>query len=72
MSYLSQIEDGSFAAACYSDNSVNELIDALSGSAADKTDCRNWEITPTEWRFQITLALKAMIEDLLKQIPEKE
>ena len=64
MSYFSQIEDGSFAAACYNDNTIDDLIDALNESAADKTDCKNWGITPTEWRSQITLSLKAMIEDL--------
>jgi hypothetical protein len=63
MSYFSQISDGSFAEACYQDNSTDELIDALN-EGADTDDCKLWGITPDEWRSQITLALRALIEDL--------
>ena len=50
-----------FAAACYNDNSVSELIEALESRAADKTDCENWGITPSQWRAEIRNALEYAI-----------
>jgi len=47
-----------FGEACYNDNSIPELLDALKLRAADKTDCRTWEITPTQWRSGIVEALE--------------
>ena len=52
-----------FAAACYNDNSVDELLAALRQRAADKTDCKNWGITPTQWRSSIQEALAGMAFD---------
>ena len=52
-----------FSEACYNDNSVNELIDALKSRAADEEDCENWEITKKAWREEIRTALEhAMFE----------
>ena len=50
------IESNTFAEACYDQNSIDELEDALKGDA-DKTDMENWGVTAEEWREQIELAL---------------
>lgn len=49
---------GGFAEACYNDNSVSELLDALKSRSADKIDCENWGITPSQWRGAITEAIE--------------
>ena len=56
------IESNTFAASCFNDNSYNELINALLLKKADETDCKNWNITPTEWRKSKAEALKQKIE----------
>ena len=61
-SALDRIENGSFAEACFDQNSIAELEDALAFVAADATDCNTWGISPGEWRRQITLALAAKRE----------
>ena len=48
-----------FAEACYDTNSIAELEAALKQRAADKTDCQEWKITPTQWRAAIAEALAA-------------
>lgn len=65
--YAKQLDNGfftvdldGFSEACYNDNSIDELRDALSRSA-DKTDCENWRISPTQWRGSIERALAAKI-----------
>lgn len=50
-------EDGTFAAACYEDNGIAELLDALKSHRADAADCDAWQITPTQWRASIRAAL---------------
>lgn len=52
-----------FAEACYDQNTIAELEDALKQRAADKTDCANWGITPTQWRAAISEALDAKRAD---------
>ena len=47
-----------FTAACYNDNAVDELLDALKRKIADKTDCDNWRITPSQWRRSIREAVE--------------
>lgn len=61
MSAFDKIESGSFAAACYDMNTIRELQDALQGDA-DETDMKNWGIGADEWREQIELALRALLE----------
>ena len=63
MRYIDQIQANTFAAACYEQNSINELIEALLARRADPADCGEWKITPTEWRESIALALRAKIEE---------
>ena len=46
-----------FADACHT-NALDELETALRQRAADATDCREWDITPTEWRAAIRTALE--------------
>ncbi|MBN1294378.1 MAG: hypothetical protein JXB48_21255 [Candidatus Latescibacteria bacterium] len=46
-----------FAAACYDDNSVEEMVRTLHKKSADHSDCAEWKISPTEWRNSIRLAL---------------
>ena len=57
------IKSGSFAEACYDQNSIDELKIALS-EEPDETDMQTWNITPTEYYEQIALALVARLEDL--------
>lgn len=59
---MTKIETNTFAAACYDQNSIDELEEALAGQA-DATDCENWGLTPEEWRAEIELALAAKRED---------
>lgn len=47
-----------FAEACFNDNSVAELREALAGPA-DATDCETWGISADEWRAAIEQALAA-------------
>lgn len=56
-----------FAEACYDDNSIDELTEALDLRAADKTDCENWDIKPREWRLSIRLALSARCYEALEE-----
>ena len=50
------IADNTFAAACFDQNSIEELETALAGEA-DADDCATWRITPEEWRASVELAL---------------
>lgn len=51
-----KIEPGTFAEACYEQNSISELRAALYRDA-DQSDCEQWGLTPEQWREQIALAL---------------
>lgn len=62
------IKQNTFAAACYDQNSIEDLIDALASMSADKADCKAWGITPTEWRSEIAAALQAKVDDLRERI----
>jgi len=68
MEYINKIQENTFAAACYNDNSIEELVAALAMDEADAADCATWGITAAEWRAQIALALNAKIDDT--QAPE--
>ena len=57
-----RLGDNTFAEACFDDNSMDELIKALVEPEADEYDCKTLSITPTEWRDQIELGLRAKIE----------
>ena len=50
-----------FAEACFNDNSIDDLVEALRMRSADKTDCKNWEITPSQWRKSIKEALESRL-----------
>jgi len=58
------MEDNTFAAACYNENSTDELIDALLQNSADEYDCKQWSISPTKWRKDIAEALREKIKDM--------
>ena len=55
------IETNTFAAACYEQNSIAELEAALKCRRADRGDMKAWGISASEWRSQITTALKAKL-----------
>lgn len=59
-----KVKDGSFAEACFNENSTDELIDALLSQKPDKTDLKTWKITPKESRESIAEALRAKINVL--------
>jgi hypothetical protein len=57
-------ERNNFASACYNDNSVDELLDALVPDVqADETDCKEWGISAEEWRDAISAACEEKIHD---------
>jgi hypothetical protein len=63
-----------FSEACFNMNTDEELIDALVGRKADTGDCKEWNLTPTQWREAIADALRARIFYLREecgQIPER-
>lgn len=53
---MTGIPDNTFAAACYDQNTVEELMEALS-NGPDEQDMRDWSLTADEWRAQVALAL---------------
>lgn len=59
---MTTIANNTFAAACYDSNTVAELEAALRGPV-DENDCKEWNITPEQWREQIQLALAAKTEE---------
>lgn len=60
---MTRIEENTFAAACYGQNTIADLEQALK-DGPDAEDMRSWNLTADEWRKQIELALKAKKEDL--------
>ena len=59
-----------FAEACVNGNSIMELITAIESRSSDKIDCRNWQITPTQWRAAIREALEFRIYLAITDIKE--
>jgi hypothetical protein len=59
---MTRIIDNTFAAACYNDCSIADLVAALAGPA-DQADCATWGLTEAEWRDGIETALAAKRED---------
>jgi len=53
------IIENTFAAACYNDNTIADLEEALAGPA-DAADMAAWGLTEQEWRDQIATALAAL------------
>jgi hypothetical protein len=49
--------DNCFAAACFNDNSISELLGGLSEDLPDSQDCETWGIGQDEWRDAIFAAL---------------
>jgi len=56
------IAENTFAAACYDQNTTEDLELGLLGEA-DEADMDAWGITAQEWREQIELAICALRED---------
>jgi len=59
---MTDIPENTFAAACYDQNSVEELLEGLR-SGSDAADCAKWGLSPAGWTSQIKLALAAKLED---------
>ena len=58
--------DNNFATACYEDNSIDELHEALT-EEPDEYDCREWGITPEEWTDAIQTALTEKLADQFEE-----
>jgi hypothetical protein len=58
------IQENTFAAACYDQNSITDLVRALH-DGPDPADMAEWNIDAEEWREQIEMALVAKREDIL-------
>ena len=56
------LDDNTFAAACYEQNSIADLEAALAG-APDEADMTTWGLSAAEWRAQIETALAAKRAD---------
>lgn len=56
------IQENTFAAACYNDNTIAQLEKALAGRA-NKFDMKAWGLNPIQWREQIKMALAALRAD---------
>ena len=52
------LSDDSYAAWCYDHLSLRELRSAFEGDA-DPDACRQWSLSPREWRIQIEMAIIA-------------
>lgn len=63
MSFKDDIETGSFAEACYDSNNIADMIEGLLEKKGDETDCKAWNLTPTQYRFELANALWHMIQD---------
>ena len=59
---MTTIEAGTFAEACFNQNSLHELNEAMAQEGADDTDCNTWGISPEEWRENIKAALSRTAE----------
>lgn len=57
-----QIQDNTFAAACYDQNTIAELEASLLHEA-DAEDMDTWNISANEWQEQIKLALFELYKD---------
>ncbi len=62
MSALNKIESNSFAAACYDNNTIEQLQDMVAEAASVAADCHDWDITPEQRVEQIKLAIDALEE----------
>jgi hypothetical protein len=51
-----------FAEACYNQNSIAELINALRGEP-DEADCKEWNMSRQDWRDAIADALSVRLDD---------
>jgi len=56
-----RIQAGTFAEACFNNNTVAEL-QAASAAGPDAADMEAWNITAQEWRDAIAQALAAKLE----------
>ncbi len=53
-------EKGAFAEAVFDQNTKEEIIESLKEGTPDKTDMKNWGLTPAQWREELELALELM------------
>ena len=65
------LRDNPFAAACYKQHTLHELIDALN-AGPNEADMKEWNITPEEWIEQIELAIRKKKIATLIALQDKE
>ena len=59
--------DNNFAAACYNQNTIEELNEArdqASRGIVDRADIREWGITPDQWVECVEFALGELLHEL--------
>lgn len=56
------IQENTFAEACYNQNTIEQLEDALK-SPADETDMREWGLSESEYFDEIKTAIAELKED---------
>ncbi|MDE9484464.1 hypothetical protein, partial [Xenorhabdus bovienii] len=59
---MTTINDNTFAAACYNQNTIEDLQAALL-AGPDESDMKTWGLTAEQWTNEIKLAIKALAED---------
>jgi len=64
-----KIEDGSFAEACYNQNTIEDLKDALK-DGPDRREMREWNLSESEYMEQIEIALENLINDKMVTFDE--
>lgn len=63
------LPSGTFAEACYDQNSINDLRDKHEPEDADITDMQEWNLTPLAWAAQIELAYRYKQAELNEHNP---
>ena len=67
---MSQTNMLAFTDACYDQNSLDELVEALENPTSSATDRAYWNITQKQWRQAIANALRQRVTDLLDEAIE--
>ena len=61
LDYSNGVSLDNFSEACYNDNSIDELVEALETGATMDDDINAWNIDEAEWTAEIKKALTSMI-----------
>ena len=63
------IELTEFAEICYKKKTIEELLEDIRNPAARKSDCKKWDLTDTEWRNALWMALLKRLQNIAEGVP---